>query len=595
MPRSLHMPVRTRAALFVLAATVFPAASLVAQEAETPPPATAEDAATDPIFRVSLKRTRTRIVERFSKIVELEPRIRRVDGFDPEILSVTGVQGKPNQIRVHALAPGVTSLVLTDEDGETYNVEVFVTGDVRHLQAYLERMFPHATVEAVEVRDSVVLRGWVTQPSNITKMVEIAEQFYPRVLNQMEVGGVQQVQLRVRVMEVQRSKLRAFGINFLYGNRNGYLASLPGNVVSVQGIANLSPLGGGAGGGAASSLIPGGFADATFLGGVIDDNNLFQAFVEALKTESLLKILAEPELVTTNGRPANMLAGGEFPILVPQSLGTTTIEWREFGVRLEAVPHILGRGRVRLELQPEVSERDFTNAVVIQGTTVPGLTTRRANTQVEMKFGQTFVVAGLISNRENATTQKVPFLGELPWIGAAFRRVSYEDAETELVILVTPELVGPLEADQIPPGGPGQFTDEPTDRELFRDGMIEVPRYGDECEDCLPVPFGPAGSSYGPTPDPRFAPGAAPVRGQMLPPPTEGDSFTPTSDDAADEGGEWTLPTSVGSRRRTVSNRVVRATRPAPHRTESASGRPGLIGPGGSGIRPVAASRFADN
>ena len=152
---------------------------------------------------------------------------------------------------------------------------------------------------------------------------------------------------------------------------------------------------------------------------------------------------------------------------------------------MEVVPVILGNGRLRLQVQPEVSERDFANSVTIAGQIIPGLTTRRVNTEVEMKFGQTLMIAGLISSRQTADTNKVPFLGELPWLGAAFSRKNYTESETELVILVTPELVAPLEADQVPQGGPGFFTDSPTDRELFWGGLIEVPKYGDECEGCV--------------------------------------------------------------------------------------------------------------
>jgi pilus assembly protein CpaC len=561
-------PILLGAPLLLITAVVCPVLEppgLGAQE-ET---ASADAAATDPIFHVGSTRTRTRIVERFSKVIELDTRIRRVDGFDPEVLSVTGIQGRPNQIRVHALAPGVTTLSLTDEHGEIFTIEAFVTGDVRHLQAYLERMFPHASVEAVEVRDSVVLRGWVTQPANITKMVEIAEQFYPRVLNQMDVGGAQQVQLRVKVMEVQRSKLRRLGINWLYFDGNEYYGITPGALSPIGGITGATP-------GAAPSLAVNTFGNTNIFAGLIGNDEVFQVFIDALKTEALLKVLAEPELTTTNGRPANMLAGGEFPILVPQSLGTTTIEWREFGVRLEAVPHLLGRGRVRLELQPEVSERDFTNAVQIQGTTVPGLTTRRVNTQVEMKFGETFVLAGLITSRRDSTTQKVPFFGELPWIGAAFRRVQYTEAETELVIMVTPELVGPLSRDQIPPGGPGLFTDTPTDRELFRDGMIEVPYYGSECGDCEP-----GYEHYVPATDPAFS---QPLPGQPLPGTAypQGDvpfetlpPGQPLPGPALGPGASRTSPAGRDVARRTPSP----ANRP--------TGRPGMIGPSSGKVQQV--------
>jgi pilus assembly protein CpaC len=132
-------------------------------------------------------------------------------------------------------------------------------------------------------------------------------------------------------------------------------------------------------------------------------------------------------------------------------------------------------------LQPEVSQKDFSNAVTTAGLTVPGLTTRRINTSVELRFGQTFMLGGLIEMQNSAQTFKLPWLGELPWVGAAFRRVSYQEVEKELVILVTPVLAGAMAEGQVPPGGPGMFTDTPTDRELYRDGMIEVPSYGDHC------------------------------------------------------------------------------------------------------------------
>jgi pilus assembly protein CpaC len=426
----------------------------------------------DPLVVVSNNKSTMQIVERFSKIAKLPGRIVRVDGFDPAVINVTALS--PTEFRIQAIAPGVTTVVFADENGGLYSMEVFISGDVRHLQAYIDRLFPGSAVKAVAVRDSVVLRGWVTRPEDITAIVEIAEQFYPRVLNQMQVGGAQQVILKVKVMEVQRSKIRQLGFNFLYLNQNLALVSTPGQLTQLLGLT--TPFG------APPSATVGPVSGAQIAVGLVDDNSVFQGFLEALKREALLKILAEPTLNTSNGRPANLLAGGEFPILVPQSLGTTTIEYREFGVRLEAVPTILGGGRVRLELAPEVSERDFTNSVLVGGQTVPGLTTRRVNTQVEMKFGQTYMLAGLLSLRRTASTNKIPFLGELPWVGAAFRRVSYEEGETELVIMVTPEIAGPMSPEQVPPGGPGTFTDVPTDRELYRDGMLEVPSYGNRCD-----------------------------------------------------------------------------------------------------------------
>ncbi|QDT97643.1 type II and III secretion system protein family protein [Gimesia aquarii] len=448
--------------------------------------------ASEPIVQVTAPKMKLEITEKFSKILKFPGKIKRVDGFDPTVLGVTALT--PNEIRVQAIIPGVTTLVITDENKKVFSVETFVSGDARHLQAYLRELFPSSSVTAIKVQDSVVLRGWVTEPEAITEMVEIAEQFFPNgVLNQMKLAGVQQVLLKVKIMEVQRSKIRQLGVNWLFLNQSSYVYSTPGSLVPITGIT--VPFGGPPALTASQNLLSG-----TSLGfGLVDSSSIFQAFIEALKQEALLKILAEPELVTTSGRPANLLSGGEFPILVPQSLGTVTIEWREFGVRMEAVPIVLGNGRLRLEVQPEVSERDFSNAVQVAGTTVPGLTVRRANTAVEMNFGETMVIAGLISSRKTAETSKTPFLGELPVIGAAFRRVKYNEGETELVIMVTPELVSPLKSGQTPPGGPGLFTATPTDRELYLDGVLEVPNYGDDCPECrysVPGPISPESMMY---------------------------------------------------------------------------------------------------
>ena len=448
-------------------ATPTPASTATEAPAPTAPPTARElarAAALDPVFKVTGSRSEVEIVERLSKVLELNRKITRVDGFDPDVLDVKALT--PYRVRIQAVTQGVTNLVLTDEDDNSYVVNVFIKGDARHLQAVLDNRFPDSAVEAYRVQDSVALTGWVSQPEHITQIMEIAEQFYPRVLNQMRVGGVQQVMLKVKIMEVQRSKLRKLGIDFISnGADGGFLRNGPSQLFNTDDMGGV-------------------VTTATTAFGMVSGGDQFFGFIDALKEEKLLKVLSEPKLLAMNGRPATLLSGGEFPVLVPQSLGTVSIEWREFGVRMEAVPVILGNGMVRLEVMPEVTERDFANATTLQGTTIPALTTRRVNTQAELGFGQTLMLAGLLSSRQNAETAKIPFLGELPWVGAAFRRVQYDDVETELVILITPELVAPMAENQIPAGGPGTFTTFPTDRELYLDGYIEVPNYGDACFGC---------------------------------------------------------------------------------------------------------------
>jgi pilus assembly protein CpaC len=434
----------------------------------TAPPSARElarAAALDSVFKVTGSRSEVEIVEKLSKVLELDRKITRVDGFDPDVLDVKALT--PYRVRVQALTQGVTNLVLSDEDDNPYVINVFIKGDARHLQAVLDNRFPDSAVEAYRVQDSVALTGWVSRPEHITQIMEIAEQFYPRVLNQMRVGGVQQVMLKVKIMEVQRSKLRKLGIDFRNTTASGgFLDNSPAQLFAPPDDMGMIT------------------DTATTAFKLVSGGDAFNGFIEALKEEKLLKVLSEPSLLAMNGRPATLLSGGEFPFLIPQAFGTNTVEWRKFGVQLEAVPIILGNGMVRLEIMPTVEERDFANATSLNGTTIPALTTRKINTQAELGFGQTLMLAGLLSSRETAETAKIPFLGELPWVGALFRKVKYDQVETELVILITPELVAPMAANQVPAGGPGTFTTFPTDRELYLDGYIEVPNYGDACFGC---------------------------------------------------------------------------------------------------------------
>jgi pilus assembly protein CpaC len=415
-------------------------------------------------------RTDLEIPERFAKVISFSKRIVRVDGFDPAVVAVTALT--PQQLRIAALSQGMTNVLIYDEDGATFMVEVLVTGDARLLQAILSRTFPKTNVSAMKVRDSVLLRGWVTEPQDINNIVALAELYFPTVLNQMRVAGPQEVQLRVKVMEVQRSLIRKMGVNFAYFNENAAIISSPGPIAALTALT--APIGGTP----SASFGSSGLQNSSLAVGFADANNAFIGLIEALKQEGLLKLHAETTLTTRNGEAARLENGGEFPIPVPQSLGTVTIQWREFGVILESLPIIISPTRLKQQVSVEVSERDSTTAVTLNGTTVPGLNKRKVRTQAEMNFGDTMVIGGLIFTRYTAATNKIPFLGELPGIGAAFRRNNFTEAETELLVMITPEFVSPLPCDQVPPGGPGLSTEIPTDRELYFQGAIEVPAYG---------------------------------------------------------------------------------------------------------------------
>ena len=399
----------------------------------------------EPVLQLKNAKEQIKMVERFSQVLTLPDRIVRVDGFDESVVDITAIDSR--SVRLFPRSPGFTTVALVDENDKQYLVDVLITGDVRHLQELLGRLFPTAAVEAIEVRESVILRGWVTQPDQITEIVEITEQFYPRVLNQMKVGCVQQVMMRVKIMEVQRSKLRQLGVNFTYVGNNGYGAITPGGLAP---ITSVSPNPGVPGIGIQSSALQ----NSNMLFGFVDPGSAFNMFVDALKQEAMLKILAEPDLVTMNGRPANLLSGGEIPVPVPQGLGNVTLQYKDYGTRLEAVPLILNNNRVRLEIFARVSDLDRANVVNLNGFQVPGILTRETNTQVELNFGETLVIAGLINSNKTGFTSKIPVIGDLPYVGALFRRTQFRETETELVITVTPELVAAMPPDQLPPRRP---------------------------------------------------------------------------------------------------------------------------------------------
>lgn len=484
---------------------------------------------------VSLKSS-VEVIERTAKVIEFKDWLTQVDGFDPKVISVIALE--KNKLRIQGLEQGVTTMVVTDRNKQVHTIEVFVTGDARLLQSVLNRAFPNSAIQATMLRgNAVLLRGWVTDAQQVSSITELANLYSPNVVNQVRVGGPQEVQLRVKVLEVQRSKLREFGFNFAVLGKNAAVASTPGPITPLTALS--APIGGVP----SVTMGPNTGAPPTLSWGITGNSFGFEGFLQALKTEGLLKIQAEPVLVTRSGEAAQLDNGGEFPIPVPQSLGTVTIEWREFGVILQALPIVISPTRLRQQVYAEVSEKDVANSVTLNGTTVPGISRRRVQSTVEMDFGQTMVMGGLIQNRIQATTQKTAFLGELPVIGAAFSKKQYDQTEVELIIMITPEYVSPMMADQMPPIGPGRTTTYPTDRELYLHGLMEVPKVGPECPEpggaCDPnfsinvrtetpwagnlmpnqPPYGPMGPSVPPSSIPTPSTGSGPTVTPGIPSP----------------------------------------------------------------------------
>lgn len=411
---------------------------------------------------------RLELIVKSSRILTLEERIPKFQVHNEEVVGATPVS--QNQIQVFAKQPGSTQLNLWDTEDKLYTVDITVLADAREVEGILSSQLPLASLKVMPLNNSAIISGHVTNVDDVDRAVAIVEQFYTSVVNNIEVVGVQQVLLHTKIMEVSRTKLRDLGIDWGSVGEDSFFFSSP------SGLANI-----------AGSTIENGFLAAT--SGDFEPTNRvfvnggdFEALIRALRRQDLLKMLSEPTVVATHGRPARFIVGGRVPYVVPSGNGTVTIDWSEFGTAIDFLPFVVGPGRIRLEVRPEVSQLDESLSISTQGTNVPGFATRYIETAVEMQAGQTFAIAGLLQSRTEASTKATPLLGEIPYIGAMFRSVSERRNDIELLITVTPELVDAMDPHEVPQGGPGLNSMSPDDHDLYLNGHIEVPNMlGTDC------------------------------------------------------------------------------------------------------------------
>jgi pilus assembly protein CpaC len=404
--------------------------------------------------------------------------------------------GEPTWVLITGLEPGTTRVTLTDVDGHAETVEVIVQFDVEYLRAILRRAVPSANIEPIPAAsNTILLTGTVANAEDIDIIMRAAQSVVGRpemVVNGMRVGGVMQVQLDVVVALVDRSKARQFGYNLLGSSSSTVFGSTIGGLGGpITSAGTISPTALGASGGTGGSggsqsgttLITGGAVStvpnpANLFLGVVTSSGSFFNLLQALKTESLVKIQAEPRVVTLSGHRATFNSGGQQAVPVVAGLGGTAgVEFVPFGTQLDFLPVVLGNGKIHLEVTPNITELDNASGVTIPGGGfVPGRSQQTVNTCVEIEDGQTFVIGGLIQRLVQGTAQKVPILGELPYVGAAFSVKSYTERELETVIVVTPHLVDPMSCDQVQKVLPGYETRSPDDFELFLEGILEAPR-----------------------------------------------------------------------------------------------------------------------
>lgn len=454
--------------------------------------------------RVTVNKSRTfRVDAAFSTIVAGSPDIVDVKSLSDHLIYV---QGKKT---------GSTNVILFDSSMKQIGIlDVEVTLDIGNLQQNIQTGTGARGIRVSASEGQVVLSGMAPDAVTAERAMTIAQGSVPQggiVVNAMSVAAPQQVMLEVRFLEVNRAAGRDLGVNLMAANANGtnIANSGLGGVVA----AGRTPIGGintntsalGAGGSPVGSAPTGSLPVlgtigtlATTAGGVAappfgslltsilrtSNGSSVDLLITALETKGLARRLAEPNLTTLSGDAARFLAGGEFPVpiastAVAGALPTVTIDYKKFGVELAFVPTVLSRGVINLRVEPSVSELDFANAVTIAGTTIPSLTRRDARTTVELRDGQSFAIAGLLQTRNQQDVSQLPWIGSVPVLGALFSSKSYQQQETDLVIIVTPRLVAPA--------APGQQLASPLDSRLpandvdfFLNGQMEVrKRYDD--------------------------------------------------------------------------------------------------------------------
>jgi pilus assembly protein CpaC len=404
----------------------------------------------------------------------------RVAVTDPTIANVQVLT--QDQVLLQGLKVGSTDLIVWSEDEtQVQQWKVQVRLDTVSFKAKLDELFPDASLAVTQSGESFVITGLLRRTEQVTQLHELLDTSQFAYVDMTSVAGVQQVLLEVRVAEVSRVALRALGISYFHTD-DDWFGGMRG--VSSTGATNTSIDIGVPSGTVAGDVTPFTFQQdvtagtATLFAGFPRAD--FEFFLQALIENQALRLLANPTLVALSGEQASFLVGGEYPIPVVQGGGggggaggnAVTIEYKEYGVRLSFEPVVLGDGAIRLHAVPEVSSLSDAGAVTIQGFSVPALVTRRSETTLELKNGQTFAMAGLLQHEDQAITSRIPGLGDLPILGPLFRSVRYKKQETELVVLVTASLVEPMSLASTPPL-PGFSHSEPSDWELYIQGRIE--------------------------------------------------------------------------------------------------------------------------
>lgn len=396
-------------------------------------------------------------------VVESEVPFAELSIANPSIADISSLSDRT--IYVLGKTPGTTTLTILDGNGQLItNVDVRVAPDLTEFKERLRQILPDEKIEVRTANDGIVLSGTVSSTIRMQRALDLATRYAPeRVSNLMTVGGVQQVMLKVRFAEMQRSVSKSLQASLATGG-----SVLDGDLGLELGTGNAAPLAGvdsvadklGAGAGSQGAIMFGFNAGGLEVG----------ILLEALEAKGVVRTLAEPNLTSLSGQEATFLAGGEYPVPVSQEDGAITVEFKPFGVELNFIPRVLDGDLINLELEAAVSSIDPSSGVDIGAIRIDGFSRRETTTTVELRDGESFAIAGLLQDDFRDLNSQVPWLGDIPILGALFRSAEYQREQSELVIIITPHLVTPTRGEAL--ALPTDRVRPPSEKDLFLFGRV---------------------------------------------------------------------------------------------------------------------------
>ncbi|WP_299611436.1 type II and III secretion system protein family protein [uncultured Tateyamaria sp.] len=392
-------------------------------------------------------------------VVESDTPFAELSIANPAIADISSLSDRT--IYVLGKSPGLTTLTLLDANGRLItNVNVRVSADISEFKERLRQILPGEKIEVRTANDGIVLSGIVSSSARLQRALDLAERYAEgRVSNLMSVGGIQQVMLKVRFAEMNRSVSKSLSSSLSLGG-----TILSGDV-GLSGGTGTTVSAGGVAGALSGSLPASNTNTGAILFGFNAGNTQVGLLLEALESKGVVRTLAEPNLVALSGQEARFLAGGEYPVPIAQEDGVITVEFKPFGIQLNFIPRVVDEDLINLELEASVSDIDPTNGITADGFTIDAFSRRETSSTVELRDGESFAIAGLLQDNFIDSNNQLPWLGDVPVLGALFRSASYQREQSELVIIITAHLVSPVRGDVL--ALPTDRIKPPSERDLF--------------------------------------------------------------------------------------------------------------------------------